>query len=241
MIFSGYGSLYPASLEEAEALFRQRRLDDAIGVLNDLKASLPPEESKEALLLLARCFWTKAAHYTRDSDTKFDLFGRGLLAVEEALEEFGEDASFYYWKAILVGERANVKFSFESFAAADIIDDLCHRVIDIDPSYENGGAYLALGRMYYKLPKIFGGGAQKSVQYLLSAKSFNEMLPPGERTHVVYLFLAESYIALRKYDEAKVELLKGLRCPKNPDAPEEDERDYRRMERLLRELNDRVE
>lgn len=239
LLFAGCGSLFSSSLEEGRDLFRQRKLDDAIRTLQDLKGSLPHQDRKEASLLLAKCYWTKACHYTDDSDTRFELFGKGLEEIDTAQEEFGEEASLCYWKAILTGERANVRFTLESFGAAEVIDDLCHRVIELDPSYENGGAYLALGRMYYKLPKLFGGGLEKSVQCLLSAKSYMEMIPPSERTHTVYLFLAESYIALKKYEEARVELKNGLRCRKNPDAPHEDEKDYEEMKRLLCELNDR--
>ena len=239
LIFAGCNSLFSASLEEGRDLFRQRKLDDAIKTLQDAKGSLPPQEKKEASLLLAKCYWTKACHYTDDSDTRFELFGKGLEEIETAQEEFGEEASLCYWKAILTGERANVRFTLESFGAAEVIDDLCHRVIELDPSYENGGAYLALGRMYYKLPKLFGGGLEKSVQYLLSAKAYMEMLPPSERTHTVYLFLAESYIALGKYEKARVELKNGLRCRKNPDAPLEDEKNYNEMKRLLHGLNAR--
>ena len=239
LICAGYNSLFSASLEEGRDLFRSRKLDDAIRTLQCAKGSLPPQEKKEASLLLAKCYWTKASHYTDDSDTRYELFGKGLEEIEAAQEESGEDASLYYWKAILTGERANVRFTLESFGAAEVIDDLCHRVIELDPSYENGGAYLALGRMYYKLPKLFGGGPDKSVQYLLSAKSYMEMIPPSERTHTVYLFLAESYIVLKKYEEARVELKNGLRCRKNQDAPQEDEKDYEEMKRLLYELNAR--
>jgi len=239
LLFAGCGPLFSDSLEEGRDLFRSRKLDDAVRILQAVKCSLPPQEKKEASLLLAKCYWTKACHYTGDSDTKFELFGKGLEEIEAALEEFGDEGSLCYWKAILTGEKANVRFTLESCGAAEVIDDLCHRVIGLDPSYENGGAYLALGRMYYKLPKLFGGGPGKSVQYLLSAKAYMEMIPPSERTHTVYLFLAESYIALRKYEEARLELMNGLRCRKNPDAPLEDEKDYEEMERLLAQLNDR--
>ena len=241
ILLGSSGSLFPASLEEGRELFKARRLDDAIGFLQDIKDSLPYRDKKEASLLLARCYWTKASHYTEDGDTKLDLFGKGLDEIETALEEFGDEPSLYYWKAILTGEKANVRPTLESFRAAQVIDELCHRVIETDPSYENGGAYLALGRMYYKLPKLFGGGFEKSVSYLLSAKSYVEMMPPSERTHTVYLFLAESYIALKKYGPAKLELLNGLRCRKNPYAPHEDEKEYERMEKLLSEMNERCE
>lgn len=239
LIPAASGLLFSAGIEEGRDLFRQRRLDDAISVLHAVKDSLPPDQKKEAALLLARCYWTKATHYTKDCDAKFDLFGRGLQVVEDAQEKIGEEAAFYYWRAVLLGERANVRFSLESFRVSEMIEQLCHRAIELDPSYADGGAYLALGRMYYKLPGLFGGSAEESVRCLLLAKRYVEKRPPEQRDHTVYLFLAESYIALREYEKAKRLLQTGLQCPKNPDAPCEDENDYRVMERLLLEVDRR--
>ena len=221
-----------AALDDAEDLFRRRRLDDAIQVLDGMRHGLSPVESRRASALLARCYWTKASYYTEDPDTRFELYGRGLEAARWALSKFGEDASLYYWQAVLVGERANLRFSIESLKASETIIDLCNKALAIDPSFGDGATYLVLGRLYYKLPGLFGGSANESVRYLLEAKRFVEMKPSAQRAHTVYYFLAESYCALREYDKALDVLEEGLRCPKNPDAPYEDDADYREMEKL---------
>ncbi len=225
-----------ATIVDAEDLFRQRRLDDAIRLLGEIRCGLSPSESKQASALLARCYWTKATYYTKEGDTRFDLYGRGLEVTYEALETLGEEASFYYWQAVLLGERANLRFSIESLRVSETIKKLCEKAIELDPSFEAGAAYVVLGRMYYKLPGLFGGSAKESVRYLLEARRYVEMKPQAERAHTVYYFLAESYAALREYDKAVQALEAGLRCLKNPDAPREDEADFREMARLLKEL-----
>jgi tetratricopeptide (TPR) repeat protein len=240
LLTAGKGTLFSATLEEGRELFRKRKLDDAIRALHTMKDSLPPEKRREASELLAQCYWTKATHYTDDSDTKFELFEKGLSVIEEALVEFGEEASFYYWKAIFLGERTNVRFSLDSLGVSDMMRGLCQKAIALDPAYMDGGSYLVLGRLYYKLPKLFGGSAEESVKYLLLAKKYVEMKPLEERAHTVYLFLAESYIALKEFERARLELETGLKCPKNRDAPHEDEADYREMARLLFEVNQRI-
>jgi tetratricopeptide (TPR) repeat protein len=225
-----------ATLDDANDLFRQRRLDDAIRLLGEIRYTLSPSDSKKACALLARCYWTKATYYAKDGDTRFDLYGRGLDVTYEALETLGEEASLYYWQAVLIGERANLRFGIESLRASETIKKLCEQAIELDPSFESGAAYVVLGRMYYKLPGLFGGSTKESVRYLLEAVRYVERKPQAQRDHTVYYFLAESYASLREYEKAVKALEAGLQCPKNPDAPHEDEADYAEMERLLEEL-----
>ena len=228
------------TLDDAADLYRQRRLDGAITLLREIRCGLHPADSKKAAALLARCYWTKATYYTEDQDARFDLYGRGLDVMREALSTLGEEPSFYYWQAVLLGERANLRFSMESLRVAETIKELCKRAIELDPSFESGASYVVLGRMYYKLPGLFGGSMKESVRYLLEARRYVEMKPQAERSHTAYYFLAESYAALREYEKAVQALEAGLGCPKNPDAPREDEADYREMNRLLKVLEQKA-
>lgn len=229
-----------ATLDDAADLYRQRRLDSAITLLRESRCGLHPADSKQAAALLARCYWTKATYYTEDQDTRFELYGKGLDAALEGLSTTGKEASLYYWQAVLLGERANLRFSMESLRVAETIKELCKKAIELDPSFESGASYVVLGRMYYKLPGLFGGSMKESVRCLLEARRYVEMKPQAERSHTVYYFLAESYAALREYEKAVQALEAGLCCPKNPDAPREDEADYREMNRLLKVLEQKA-
>ncbi|MBN2324704.1 MAG: hypothetical protein JXQ30_13305 [Spirochaetes bacterium] len=234
--FQGFCS----TLDDARELFRQRRLDDAILFLQEILTELSPSESKEACAMLARCYWTKATYYSNDPDTRFDLYGKGLAVTIEAISTLGEEASLCYWQAVLLGERANLRFSIESLRVSETIRKLCERAIELDPSFGDGASYVVLGRMYFKLPGLFGGSAKESVRYLLEARRYVEMKPQKERAHTVYYFLAESYAFLKEYEKALRALEAGLRCPRNPDAPYEDEADYREMEMLREEMEEKA-
>ncbi|UCB45558.1 MAG: hypothetical protein JSV25_15330 [Spirochaetota bacterium] len=229
--------LTASPLDRGVDLYKQRKLEEAITYLNEIKAIVSPQEKKHVYILIARCYWTKATYYTQDNKNKAEVFAKGLQAIKEAQEILGEDARFYYWEAVLVGEKANAFFSIDSFTAADTIKELCNRVIALDPSYDDGGAYLILGRMYYMLPKLFGGNNEESIHYLLKAKKYMDMRPNDERKHFVYKFLAESYVAQREWRKAKQALFDGLNCPKDQDAPHEESPSYLEMEKLLNKIN----
>jgi tetratricopeptide (TPR) repeat protein len=241
LFFVSSAILSASTLDRGVDLYKQRKLDEAVNALNEIKDTLPPQESKSAYLLLARCYWIKGTYYTEDREKKAEVFARGLRAMERAQTIIGEDAGFYYWMAVFIGEKANLFFSMESLTAVDTIKDLCSKVIAINQSTEDGGAYIILGRMYYKIPGLFGGSNEESIKYLLMAKEYEDRKPVSGRKHFVYKFLAESYYAQREWENAHQTLLEGLRCPPDPDAPWENEGDYREMKELLKDITKRLE
>jgi tetratricopeptide (TPR) repeat protein len=241
LFFVSSSILSDSSLDGGMDLYKQRKLDEAVNALNEMKDNLPPQESKSAYLLLARCYWTKGTYYTEDKKKKVEVFTQGLRAMERAQIRLGEDAGFYYWMAVFIGERANLFFSMDSLTAVDTIKDLCSKIIAMDKSTEDGGAYIILGRMYYKIPGLFGGSNEESIKYLLLAKEYEDRKPVNERKHFIYKFLAESYYAQREWENAHQALLQGLNCPPDPDAPWENEGDYKEMKELLKEIEKRIE
>jgi len=75
-----------------------------------------------------------------------------------------------------------------------------NKVIELDPKYEDGGAYRVLGRVYFKLPGFAGGDNEESLKLL--EKSI-EIGPEDANTR---LFLGETLLAMNEIERAREEL-----------------------------------
>ena len=111
----------------------------------------------------------------------------------------------------------------------EIKDELL-TVLRLDPAYEQGSAYRALGRWYYKVPGLFGGSDKKSEEHLRKSLTYNP-----NSTASLY-FLAETLIALNRKPEAKEMLERVLAAPGASGWTAED-RDFKaKAQRLLSTL-----
>jgi tetratricopeptide (TPR) repeat protein len=106
------------------------------------------------------------------------------------------------------------------------IKDALERVLEIDPSYLGGAADRALGRWYFKVPGLFGGSNEKSVEHLRKALTYNP------NSTVTRYFLAETLLDMGRKDEARAELQRVLDAPFDPDWAPED-RDWKARARAL--------
>ena len=70
-------------------------------------------------------------------------------------------------------------------------------VLKIDESFQSGSAYMALGQVYLKAPRILGGDVSKAIEYLEKGLKF------GPNNALMRLQLAEAYAAAKRDGEAK--------------------------------------
>ncbi len=106
------------------------------------------------------------------------------------------------------------------------IKDELQKVLQIDAGYNQGSAYRALGRWYFKVPRLFGGNKKTAEQYLKKSLEYN---PASTVSHY---FLAELYQDQGRNAEAGTELQRVIDAPPDPTHVPED-RDYKEKARLL--------
>jgi len=93
-------------------------------------------------------------------------------------------------------------------------------VIKINPAYQNGGAYLVLGRMDFELPGLMGGSNKRAIQ------EYEQGLKVAPSNQLIKAYLAESYIDAGRKEEARkllIEVLNGSgeEAPETRDARKE--------------------
>src|SRR5438876_1018012 len=84
----------------------------------------------------------------------------------------------------------------------------------------------ALGRWYFKVPRVFGGSAKLAEAHLRASLTYD---PAGTASH---FFLAELLLDQGRTDEARAELHKVLDAPLNP-AWEPEGRDFKEKARKI--------
>jgi hypothetical protein len=96
------------------------------------------------------------------------------------------------------------------------IKDALERVLQLDPAFQQGSAYSALGRWYHMVPGLFGGSETKSEEYLRKALTY------GPDSILTHFYLAETLFERSKDADAIEELKKTVAATRNPDFDPED-------------------
>ena len=98
------------------------------------------------------------------------------------------------------------------------IREALERVLAMDRAFLQGSADRALGRWYFKVPRLFGGSKTESEAHLRNALAYN---PQSTAT---WSFLADTLFAMGKDEEARAALQHVLDAPLDPEwAPEDRE------------------
>jgi hypothetical protein len=90
-------------------------------------------------------------------------------------------------------------------------------VLRLDPAFQQGSADRALGRWYMKVPGLFGGSDERSVEHLQRSLTYN---PNSIASHY---FLAETFLEMNRRAEARTALQRALDAPVDPEWVPEDE------------------
>lgn len=151
----------------------------------------------EAYWRLAKVIYFLGDNLPRKEKEKFLKEGIGIA--RRAVKLQPNKAENHFWLASLLGAYAEMK-GIKGFSYLEEIKKEFNLALKCDSTVEDGSAYTALGRIYYQLPSFLGGSLEKSLNYLLKAKIISPNNPYTK------LYLADTYLALKRKEEAKREL-----------------------------------
>lgn len=186
-----------------------------------------PRDFESAWKLARNCYWLGGHVPEADRRKQFE---RGMDAAMKAIELQPNRPEGHFWLAADMGAmaegfglRAGIKYR------APIKKEL-ETVLMIDAGFQQGSADRALGRWYLRVPRLFGGSKDKSVEHLKKSLSY---APESTATH---FFLAETYLEMDKNDEAKRELQTVLAVPLHPEWTPEDKEFKQKAAALIKKL-----
>jgi tetratricopeptide (TPR) repeat protein len=195
-------------ISQSDGLFNQ---------MEDMKTA----KEVESLLLKAigvsggdyDAFWRMArilyyiGDHTQEKKERRTLFSRGVYYAEKAMELEPDKPDGYYWFGVDNGMYGETRGVLKSLSLVKPIKNAMNKVIELDRSYEEGGADRVLGRVYHKLPGFAGGSKEKSLEHLLKSLEYG---PDDALTH---LYLAETYLDMKEKEKAREQLEFILNLP----------------------------
>lgn len=165
-----------ALLDQATALYAERanpaQLDKALELLAEVEAkATDPLVKFDALILDSRALYWKGQHATSNDDKK-TIHLAGVQRAEAARLIDANLAEAPYYAGANLGRWAEANGILESLGRKDELIKLMETAIAgvsrtglPGATVDGYGPNRVLGRVYFKLPKIFGGSLAKAVKY----------------------------------------------------------------------------
>jgi tetratricopeptide (TPR) repeat protein len=143
---------------------------------------------------------------------------RGIEAGRRAITLQPNRPEGHFWLAANMGALAESFGLRAGLKYRKPIKDELEIVLRLDAAFQQGSADRALGRWYFKVPRLFGGSHALAQQHLRTSLQYNP------NSTVSHFFLAEVLVDDKRTDEARAELQKVLDAPLDPEwAPEDRE------------------
>jgi tetratricopeptide (TPR) repeat protein len=171
-----------------------------------------PKDFESAWKLARACYWL-GGHVP--DDARRVQYERGIEAGRQASVMHADRPEGYFWMAANMGAMAESFGLRAGITYRGPVKKALDTVLMLDRGFQQGSADRALGRWYLKVPRLFGGSKDKSVEHLKQSLTYD---PTSAASHY---FLAETYLEMDRKDEARQEIHKVIDGPIDPDwAPE---------------------
>jgi tetratricopeptide (TPR) repeat protein len=167
-----------------------------------------------------------------DADGKIRLLEQAIERGEEAVRRCPDSVEAHFWLGASYGRFADAKRGLTALRLVGKIRREMETSVRLQPDYDGGDAYLALGRLEISVPGLFGGSRERGVSWL------EEGLRVAPRNLDIRLALAEAYL----HDGRRAEATSLLRSIVDaPASGASSEKTRRRALELLRQQEPRAE
>lgn len=227
-----------ALIKEGDDLYLLR--DDARNVMKAIdkyKAALELDQKNyEAIWKISRAYYFYGTKLSdEDDEGKKKSFDKGKYWAKLAIKNSPNSVDGHFWYGVNLGSWGEANGVMKSLSIRHELEDVMLKSAKISEEYEGAGAYRVLGRLKFRLPGIFGGDNDLSIEYLRKAVK----IAP---THTMnYVFLAETLMDEDEYLEAKKLLEKVISMEPDPRWIPEAKKDKAIAQELLVEVIEELE
>src|SRR5262245_9108580 len=177
---------------------------------------------------LARaCYWL-GGHVPADDQRQ--QYERGIKAATRATELEPQRPEGHFWMAADMGAMAESFGLRAGIRYRGPIKKELETVLQLDAGFQKGSADRALGRWYFRVPRLSGGSKDKAVEHLKRSLMYD---PQSTATH---FFLAETYLDMDKPNDARREAQLVLDAPFDPEWTPEDREFKQKAKALLEKI-----
>jgi tetratricopeptide (TPR) repeat protein len=193
----------------------------------DARLKKNPKDFESAWKLARACYWLGGHVAVAERRAQFE---RGIEAARQATVVHPDRAEGHFWMAANMGAMAESFGLRAGIKYRSPVKKALETVLTIDRGFQQGSADRALGRWYLKVPRLFGGSKDKSVEHLKQSLTYDP-------TSLASLyFLAETYLEMDRTDEARREAQKVIDGPIHAEWAPEDREFKQKAKALLDRL-----
>src|SRR5688572_14049493 len=133
-----------------------------------------PKDFESAWKLARACYWLggHVAEHARRAQ-----YERGIEAGRQASVLQSKRPEGYFWMAANMGAMAESFGLRAGIKYRSPVKNALETVLMLDPGFQQGSADRALGRWYLKVPRLFGGSKDKSVEHVRRCLTFDPGSP----------------------------------------------------------------
>ena len=198
------------AIAEADQLYAQRgdvvKVRQALIILRQAQAANPA--NYEVAWRLAKFNYYLGAHISDPAEQE-KAFRAGTDAGKLAVKLDDSKPDGHFWLGANYGGNAEIS-TLAGLAEIEDIKREMDAVLKLDERYESGSAYMALGQVYMKAPRIFGGDLNKAIDYL------EKGLKIGPDNGLLRLRLAQAYAEAHRNEDARKQIETLLAMPASP-------------------------
>lgn len=217
-----------ALAEASEHWAARKDLDRVRKALEILQGARNPDNRNfEVETAFARYSWFLGSRDQLSYEQSEKILKDGLEAARIARRLKPEEPHGHFWEAAIIGEQAERAPVTVGIVSIDKIRSGMQKVLEIEPGFEAGSAYMGLGRLELNTRGLAGGSAEKALEYL--EKGFEN----HKDNAYMYLYLAEAYFATGQDEKAKEIVAKLKEMEPHPDFVPEYEEALEGAEKLL--------
>jgi tetratricopeptide (TPR) repeat protein len=163
-----------------------------------------PGDFESAWKLARACYWLGSHVMPNQRRAQLD---KGIEAARRAIAAEPEKPDGHFWLAATMGAMAETAGMRAGLRYRGEIKRELEKVLMLDPSFQRGSADRALGRWYFKVPGLFGGDNQKSLEHLRRSLTYD---PDSAAS---WSFMADTLRDMGKREEARQALQKVVSIP----------------------------
>lgn len=172
----------------------------------------------ESAWKLARARYWLGTNGPGTNDAKKAMLERGIDAAKLAAAARAGAPDGHFWVAANMGALADAHGLRQGIKYRAPIKAAIEAALKADASYLDGSPDRALGRWYYKVPRLFGGDLALSERHLRAALAYKP------DSIISLLFLAETLIGRDQRAAARTMLQAAIDAPLDPEWTPEDRR-----------------
>lgn len=161
------------------------------------------------------------------------VYEHGIAAGRAAVATEPNRPEGHFWIAANMGAMAESFGVRQGIKYRGAIRDELETVLKLDPAFQQGSADRALGRWYFKVPRLFGGSHKEAEAHLRASLKYN---PKNVASR---FFLAEVLVDAGRKDDAIAELKAVIEGPVDPEWAPEDREFKEKAKALLQKIGPR--